>query len=81
MDVRNLLESLFRWFHVLGDGVLCGFASVGPTEVATEFKLHKLYIHPDWQRQGLGSALLQECESTARARGATKLLLNVSVGF
>ena len=76
--LRRELESGLAWFRALVDGELRGFASVGPSEIATEFKLHKLYVHPDWQRHGLGSALLKEAESTARARGATMLLLNVN---
>ena len=76
--MRRELESGITWFRALIDGELRGFASVGPAEIATEFKLHKLYVHPDWQRHGLGSALLKEVESIARARGATTLLLNVN---
>ena len=66
------------WFRALVDAELRGFASVGSTDTATEFKLHKLYVHPGWQRHGLGSALLEECESTARMCGATTLVLNVN---
>ncbi len=76
--MRRELENGIVWFRALVDGELRGFASVGSAEIATEFKLHKLYVHPDHQRHGLGSALLKECESSARARGATTLLLNVN---
>jgi len=76
--MRRELESGIAWFRALVEGELRAFASVGPTEILTEFKLHKLYVHPDWQRHGLGTALLKECESTARTRGATTLMLNVN---
>jgi GNAT superfamily N-acetyltransferase len=76
--LRRELESGIAWFRALIDGELRGFASVGPTETAGEFKLHKLYVHPDWQRHGLGSALLKECESVARTRSAASLVLNVN---
>jgi ribosomal protein S18 acetylase RimI-like enzyme len=76
--MRLELESGIDWFRVLVDDTLCGFASVGPSENPIEFKLHKLYVHPDWQRHGLGSALLEEIESTACAQGATMLVLNVN---
>ena len=76
--MRRELDGGINWFRALVEGALRGFASVGPAEIATEFKLHKLYVHPGWQRHGLGSALLNEIESTARARGATTLLLNVN---
>lgn len=76
--MRRELEQGIAWFHALVDGALRGFASVGPTDSTTEFKLHKLYVHPLSQRQGLGGALLKECESAARARSATTLILNVN---
>ena len=76
--LRAELESGVTWFHALVDGELRGFASVGPTDATAEFKLHKLYVHPDWQRHGFGSALLKECESAAHTRGAATLVLNVN---
>lgn len=76
--LRGELASGIHWFRAVVDGELRGFASVGPTDTATEFKLHKLYVHPDWQRHGLGSALLKNCEATARTHGATALILNVN---
>ncbi len=77
-SMRRELEGGVSWFRVLADGAMRGFASVGPGASATEFKLHKLYVHPDWQRHGLGSLLLKECESAARVEGATALVLNVN---
>jgi diamine N-acetyltransferase len=76
--LRAELEGGIHWFRALTDGELRGFASIGPTNTAAEFKLHKLYVHPGWQRHGLGSALLNECESTARNHDATTLVLNVN---
>jgi len=76
--MRREMESGVAWFRVLVDDQPRGFASIGPTDVATEFKLHKLYVHLDWQHHGLGSALLKECSTFACARGATILLLNVN---
>ena len=76
--LRGELESGVTWFRALADDTMRGFASVGPTESAIGFKLHKLYVHPGWQRHGLGSALLKECEATARACGVTALMLNVN---
>ena len=76
--MRAELESGIVWFRAIVDGELRGFASVGPTEAAADFKLDKLYVHPGWQRHGLGSALLKNCETTARTHGATALILNVN---
>ena len=41
-------------------------------------KLHKLYLHPNWQRRGLGSHLLKHVEQIARASGFSTLLLSVN---
>jgi len=76
--MRRELECGVVWFRALVDGTLRGFASVGPAVTASEFKLHKLYVHPDWQCRGFGSALLREVESHVRARGAIRLVLNVN---
>lgn len=80
-DVETMcreLETGITWFRALVDGELRGFASVGPTENPAEFKLHKLYVHPECQRRGVGSELLRAAESTAAARGGTTLMLNVN---
>ena len=80
-DVETMCRELasgIAWFRALVGGELRGFASVGPTENPTEFKLHKLYVHPDCQRCGVGSELLRVAESTASTRGGTTLMLNVN---
>ncbi|MCE2490077.1 MAG: GNAT family N-acetyltransferase [Anaerolineae bacterium] len=40
--------------------------------------LRLICVHPDWQGQGLGLALLEACEAAARARGQEHLMLLVS---
>ena len=57
---------------------LIGFASFGPTEQVHTFKLHKLYLHPDWHSRGFGSLLLKHCENEAQKLGARKLILAVN---
>ncbi|PIJ50567.1 GNAT family N-acetyltransferase [Erwinia sp. OLTSP20] len=47
-----------------------GFAAVN---VSDNF-LHSLYIGPEWQRRGIGSALLDQVEATFTAHGALKCL-------
>jgi diamine N-acetyltransferase len=64
--------------RLLVSNTLIGFASYGPTEQATVFKLHKLYLHPAWQGRGLGSLLLQHCEHEVRKSGVTRLILSVN---
>ena len=77
--------------RLLSGDELVGFASYGPMEAGTPrccvrtaqravptFKLHKIYLHPDWQGRGLGSRLLQHCESESGKRGARRLILAVN---
>lgn len=41
-------------------------------------KLDKLYVHPNWQRQGLGRALVERLEARARALGRSHIVLRVN---
>lgn len=76
--LRRELASGIRFDRAFVDGELRGFSSYGPSGIGGEVKLHKLYVHPEWQRCGIGRALLNHCQSTALANGATSLLLNVN---
>ncbi|HZL41736.1 MAG TPA: GNAT family N-acetyltransferase [Verrucomicrobiae bacterium] len=62
---------------LLADDELIGFASYGLAAPAT-FKLHKLYLHPEYHGRGLGALLLRHCEEQAQGLGARKLVLNVN---
>ena len=39
-------------------------------------RIRAFFVHPDWARRGIGTQLLDACESAARARGfrATELM-------
>ena len=64
-------------YHCLSSGgELAGFSSHSPA--GTEMKLHKLYVHPEHQRKGFGSLLLQAVEQDAAARGFGTLILAVN---
>jgi ribosomal protein S18 acetylase RimI-like enzyme len=76
--MRRELESGIAYDRLLVDGALCGFSSYGPTSNAGEFKLHKLYVHSNHQRQGLGALLLKRVENVARERGISTLVLAVN---
>lgn len=79
LDVlRCELASGIRFERALIHGALRGFSSFGPGPDAVEIKLHKLYVHPETQRRGVGSALLASCEQQARGTGARALILNVN---
>lgn len=76
--MRRELESGIAYDRLLVDGPLRGFASYGPTSNMGELKLHKLYIHPDFQRHGLGGSLLNHVEEVARQRGFSTIILAVN---
>jgi ribosomal protein S18 acetylase RimI-like enzyme len=79
LDVlRRDLASGICFERALVNDELRGFSSFGPAEPSAEVKLHKLYVHPDWQRHGIGHALLNSCEAQARSGGATAISLNVN---
>src|SRR6185503_9166235 len=56
---------------------MIAFASYGSAHI-DEIKLHKLYVHPDWQHRGFGSLLLRHVEQVARQRMAGTLCLTVN---
>jgi ribosomal protein S18 acetylase RimI-like enzyme len=76
--MRRELESGIAYDRLLVDGTLRGFSSYGPTARAGELKLHKLYVHPDYQRRGLGASMLKHVVVFARGRGFSTLLLAVN---
>jgi diamine N-acetyltransferase len=76
--MRRELERGVVWLRAMENDALQGFAAAGPGSAPDEFKLHKLYVHPDHQRRGIGSALLQHAESAAHAHGASALVLGVN---
>ncbi len=72
-----LIEGVF-YLHIGSPGAMVAFAAVGPTPDPSEFKLHKLYVHPDYQRRGFGKALLQAAAVRAREAGGERLALCVN---
>lgn len=55
---REMAAEGVVYFRAGATGALVGFAAVGPLPEPGRFKLHKLYVHPDSQRQGWGRSLL-----------------------
>ena len=66
------------WWVAQHDQKLAGFAHA--THDGADCKLDKLYVHPDNQRQGIGSALLATVQNWARAQHARRLWLQVNRG-
>ena len=72
------LEKGIHWDQLVVDDTLVGFASYGPARKSGEMKIHKLYLHPDWQRKGLGSLFLNHMSITSRHQCYQTLILNVN---
>lgn len=67
-----------RFYQLVVDGQMAGFAAIGPLEMPGIWKLHKLYLLPEMHGAGLGSQLLRHCEAEARRFGAQRLMLAVN---
>ena len=70
-------ENPEKWLHqAFIDGIRAGFAAC---EICGgEFKLDKLYVHPDMQRKGAGAALIAHAAALARDRGYPGMILAVN---
>jgi GNAT superfamily N-acetyltransferase len=77
--LRNEIRSQgILFYRLVADGLMVGFASIGPLDRPEIWKLHKLYLLPEMHGAGLGSRLLQHCEAEARRFGARRLMLAVN---
>jgi diamine N-acetyltransferase len=71
------LEDAHKWLdQAFHDGRRVGFAF--SEERKGEFKLDKLYIHPDVQRQGVGGQLIAHVAERARKIGYPCVILQVN---
>jgi GNAT superfamily N-acetyltransferase len=75
---EEIRQRAIRYERLLVGEEFAGFASHGPTDQPKLFKLHKIYLHPDWHGRGLGSLLLRHCEREASKLGADRLMLTVN---
>lgn len=76
--MRHELGSGIAYDRLLVNGALRGFSSYGATSNMGVVKLHKLYVHPDCQRRGFGTLLLNHVKTAARERGFTTIILTVN---
>jgi GNAT superfamily N-acetyltransferase len=74
----ELRAQQIRFVRLLVDRKFIGFASFGPMPEPGVFKLHKLYLLPEFHGRGFGARLLQFCENEVRKLGARKLILAVN---
>lgn len=74
------MKELYHTFLMLEahEGTLEGFASVARTGTEGEWKMHKLYLHPNSIGTGRGRLLLSEAEAFVCAQGGKYMKLNVN---
>jgi diamine N-acetyltransferase len=75
--VRQFMARGDLWLAARAGETLVGFAHGHPLADG-DYKLDKLYVDLDWQRQGIGGALINEVASRAGRRGFTRLVLRVN---
>lgn len=71
-------EKLFATLHFIaacnGQGRIIGF-----TSIRNDGYLHSMFIHKDYQRQGIASALLHRIEAYAAEHGISEITSEVSI--
>lgn len=75
--IRQTMARGDKWDVARGEGRLLGFAHSYPLGEG-DAKLDKLYVHPDWQRHGIGRLLLARVAGHARRSGCGRLVLRVN---
>lgn len=75
--VRQFIARGDLWLAARAEGELVGFAHGHPLAEG-DYKLDKLYVDLDWQRQGIGGALIDEVAKRAGRKGFTRLVLRVN---
>ncbi|HZP92178.1 MAG TPA: GNAT family N-acetyltransferase [Burkholderiales bacterium] len=77
--IRAQLASGNAWWVKLEvAGRLAGFAQYQLGEDPASMKIDKLYVHLRYRGSGFGSALIRHVEQAARARGCSRLYLQVN---
>lgn len=76
--LERQLQDGHRFFILRHKDTDIGFASLSPWENTTMWKLHKIYLDPSLQGQGLGRYFLEALIHYVRAEGAELLELNVN---
>lgn len=75
--IKQTLARGDRWLAARAGGALLGFAH-GYALMEGDYKLDKLYVHPDYQRHGIGHLLLELMIEGARRHGSRRMVLRVN---
>ena len=69
-EVNNLLcDEEVSLIAALDDGKVIGWCGILPHYSGNVFELHPLAVRKDWQRKGVGTALVNEITIVARGKG------------
>ena len=72
--LADYLDAPGRWFELaLADESVCGFCAC--EMYRGEYKIDKLYIHPEKQRSGIGGRLIANAAARGRALGYSDMIL------
>ncbi len=74
-EVFHLLEAERIALAAFVDGKLAGFIGAIPNYGSTGWELHPLAVFPEYQRQGVGKALVAALEQAVKSRGGITLYL------
>lgn len=77
-SLENQMNQNITFFLAELNGEIVGFASTGREPMEGMFKLHKLYILPNIQTKGIGSALLEAVILFAKKNSGEQLVLQVN---
>jgi len=75
--VRQFIARGDLWLAARVAGALVGFAHGHPL-TEDDYKLDKLYVDLDWQRQGIGGRLIDALAARIVSQGFTRLVLRVN---
>ena len=70
-DMKELLndESGAEFVATIDDNEVIGWCGILPRYDGNVFELHPLVVRHDWQRKGIGTALVNEIANIARSKG------------
>jgi len=76
-DIRHLCESFAEQYYIVAEndkGKIVGFASINDTGY-----MHTLFVHKDFQHQGIATLLYRAIEKHAKEKGVEKITSEVSI--
>lgn len=75
---KQISELQHKYIILQDDKKPIGYASYSPTETEGVYKLHKIYLHGDYQGKGVGRFLLDTVARQVKKLGANILELDVN---